>query len=193
MVYLSVQDVEAGPHIPHFAAKIAIENALRRSGLAVTILRPNNFYQNDHWFRESIVEHGVYPQPIGRAGVSRVDVRDIADAAVRALTSSDYEGRAYAIAGPEALTGPDCARAWAEALDREVVYVGDDLDAWQEQALNMLPAWMVYDLRLMYGLFQEEGLTATGEQLEETRTVVGHEPRSFGDFVREMASSWRHS
>lgn len=190
IVYLSVQDAERGPHIPHFASKVALEEAVRRSGIPWTVLRPNNFYQNDVMFREALVEHGVYPQPIGGVGLSRVDVRDIARAAARALTGSGYEGTVYTLAGPEPLTGEDCARIWGEALGREVRYAGDDLDAWQQQALDMLPAWMVYDFRLMYAMFQEEGLAATPEQLDETREIVGREPTPFRAWAEETAAGW---
>lgn len=190
LVYLSVQDVEVGPHIPHFASKIAAEDAIRESGIGYTILQPNNYYQNDLWFRDAILEHGVYPQPLGDVGCSRVDIRDIAEAAANALTGRGPEGRTFTLAGPDPLTGRDCARAWGEALDREVVYGGNDLEAWEKQARQAMPAWMTYDFRIMYETFQEEGLAATDEQREETREVLGHEPRSFGDFVEETAAAW---
>lgn len=190
IVYLSVHDVEVGPHIPHFASKIAVERALEESGMDYTVLRPNNFYQNDLWLREAIVEHGVYPQPIGSVGLSRVDTRDIAEAAVNALTGAGHRGRTYALAGPEPLTGRDCARAWSEALDREVRYAGDDLDAWRQQSLEMLPAWMVYDFEIMYATFQDQGLVADDRQLRETETVLGRPPRSYRDFVEEAADAW---
>ncbi len=189
-VHLSVHHVEVGADIPHFASKIGVERALEESGMEYTVLRPNNFFQNDLWFREAIVEHGVYPQPIGRVGLNRVDTRDVADAAVNALTGSGHGNEKYALVGPEVLTGPDCARLWGEALGSDVAYGGDDLDAWEEQALGMLPAWMVYDFRLMYARFQEEGLAASRTELQETREILGREPRSFQDFARETASAW---
>lgn len=191
IVYLSVHEVEKGPHLPHFASKMGVEAALKESGIPYTILRPNNYYQNDHWFRDAIVEHGIYPQPIGDVGISRVDIRDIAEAAANAFTRGGFENRTCAIVGPKALTGEDCARAYAEALGREVAYGGNDLDAWEGQARQTMPAWMAYDFRLMYAVFQEEGLVATEEQLEETREIVGREPRRFEDFVREAVEGWR--
>ena len=190
IVYLSVQDVHRGPHLPHFASKIAMEAALQKSGIDCTILRPGNFYQNDHWFQEAILEHGVYPQPLGSVGVSRVDVRDIGEAAANAFHEQAHRNETYALVGPDPLTGPDCARIWGEALDREIAYGGDDLDAWEEQAREMLPAWMAYDFRLMYEVFQEQGLAATRGQLDETRTLLGGEPRSFRDFAEETAEAW---
>lgn len=191
VVHLSVQDVEKGPHIPHFASKIGIERAIRETGLPHTILRPSNFFQNDHWFREAIVEHGVYPQPLGDVGVSRVDVRDIADATVNAFARRGPEDRAYALVGPDPLTGEACARIWGEALGREVAYGGNDLEAWQEAAARSMPLWMVYDFRIMYALFQTEGLVADRAQLDQTRAILGREPRSFEAFAEEAAESWR--
>lgn len=191
VVYLSVHDVEKGPHIPHFASKIGVERALEASGIGHTVLQPNNFYQNDHWFREAIVEAGVYPQPIGGAGLSRVDVRDIGRAAANAFTERGPENRAWPLVGPDALTGAECARIWGGALGREVRYGGDDLEAWAEGASRMLPAWMVYDFRIMYETFQREGLVASEEDLEATRRIVGGEPRGFRDFAEETAAAWR--
>jgi uncharacterized protein YbjT (DUF2867 family) len=190
IVYLSVHDAEKGPHVPHFAAKLAIEEAIRRNGIPYTILRPNNFYQNDYWYQDVILEHGIYPQPIGDVGISRVDVRDIAEAAANALTRTGFENRSFALVGPEPLTGADCARAYGEVFGREVRYGGNDLQAWARESSKMLPAWMVYDLALMYALFQDRGLHATAEQIAETERVVGHLPRTFGDFVQETATIW---
>jgi uncharacterized protein YbjT (DUF2867 family) len=191
IVYLSVHDVEKGPHVPHFASKIGIEHALEASGIPFTVLRPNNFYQNDYWYRDVIMQYGVYPQPLGGAGCSRVDVRDIAEAAVNALTQDGHEGKTYTLAGPEALTGEGTAASYSRAAGREVRYGGDDLAEWSRQALQMLPAWMVYDFALMYALFQTQGLRATGVQLEETAAIVGHAPRRFDDFVAETVAGWR--
>jgi uncharacterized protein YbjT (DUF2867 family) len=154
-------------------------------------LQPNNFYQNDYWFKDVILQYGVYPQPIGDTGISRVDVRDIAEAAVNALTKPGHENRTYALVGPEPLTGKASAEAYSQALNREIRYAGNDLEAWAKAALTMLPAWLVYDFGLMYALFQSKGLRATPEQLRESETVVGHAPRRFSDFVKETTASWK--
>src|SRR6056297_850059 len=87
IVYLSVQNADDALHLPHFGAKIPIEQVIKESGIDYTILRANNFYQNDYWFKDAILQYGVYPQPIGGVGLSRVDIRDIAEAAAIALTS----------------------------------------------------------------------------------------------------------
>lgn len=191
LVYLSVQGPEGAPHLPHFASKIAVEAAVRASGVRHTILRPNNFFQNDYWFRDALLQFGVYPQPLGAAGVSRVDVRDIAEAAAEALLSEAHAGQVYNLVGPEAMTGEATAAAWGRALGRAVVYGGEDMDAWERQMAAMLPAWMVFDFRLMYEHFQRHGLKATPEDIARQTALIGHAPRAFDDFARETAAAWK--
>ena len=191
IVYISVQDVKKGPHIPHFASKIAIEEAIKESGIAYTILRPNNFYQNDLWLKDVILNYGIYPQPIGDAGISRVDVGDIAQAAVNAFMQAGHENKTYTLAGPEPLTGEDCARVYSDTLGQEVRYGGNDLEGWRQQALQSMPSWMVYDLQLMFAMFQDKGLIASEGQIKETETILGKKPRSFRDFVQEAVANWK--
>lgn len=191
IVYMSVQGADKAAHLPHFGAKVPIEMAVAESGIPFTILRPNNFFQNDSWYRDAMLQHGVYPQPIGGAGLSRVDVRDIAEAATRALLDDAGRGETYDLAGPDAVTGESAAAEWSRALGREVRYAGDDLDAWEQQNLRYLPAFMVYDFRLMYDFFQRRGLRASDEALARLTTLLGHPPRRYADFVAETAVAWR--
>ena len=191
IVYMSVLMPPGSETIPHFASKIPVEQAVCESGLAWTILRPNNFYQNDAGIREVITDYGVYPQPLGDLGVTRVDVRDIADAAVNAFHDPGHEATIYPLNGPRAWTGEETARIYSENLGRTVGYGGDDLDAWGKQASAFLPAWLVHDLQIMYRFFQEHGFQASPEELETQRRVLGHDPRAFETFVWEVAPTWR--
>jgi uncharacterized protein YbjT (DUF2867 family) len=191
IVYSSVALPAGSEHIPHFASKIPVENAVQASGIQWTILRPNNFHQNDQWLRDPIVHHGIYPQPLGSAGINRVDVRDIADAAVNALRNPGHAGQIYPLHGPDSLTGEGVAEIWARHLGREVRYAGDDLDAWEKGALQMLPPWMVQDFKIMYAYFQQHGFRPGPEDLAHQAKGVGHAPRSFDDYARETAAGWK--
>jgi uncharacterized protein YbjT (DUF2867 family) len=190
IVYMSVQQVDRAPYLPHFGSKLGVEAAVKASGAAWTILRPSNFFQNDHWFRDALLQYGVYPQPLGDLGVSRVDVRDIAELAAIALTQAGHEGRTYEVVGPRALTGAQVADLWSRALGRKVAYAGDDLDAWEKQSLQYLPAWIVYDFRLMYRHFQEKGLRGSDADVAAVTQALGHPPRRFEDFAAETAKAW---
>jgi uncharacterized protein YbjT (DUF2867 family) len=152
---------------------------------------PNNFFQNDLGLRQALLEYGVYAQPLGSLGLSRVDARDIADAIVVAAMDDGHAGQRYALVGPEVLDGPQTAAIWARVLGREVRYGGDDLEAWAAQMRAFMPAWLIEDLRIMYAFFQREGLRASAEDLARQALVLAHPPRRFEDFVRETAAAWK--
>jgi len=191
LVYMSVHNVEQAPHLPHFGSKLPIETVVKSSGIAYTILRPNNFFQNDYWYKDAMLNYSVYPQPLGDLGLSRVDVRDIAEAAAISLMSSGHEGKTYNLVGPSVCTGEITAEAWSRALDKDISYAGNDLDAWERQSLKFLPAWMVFDFRLMYKFFQDKGLKATPDDIRRQTRLLGHPPRSFKNFVMETAAMWK--
>lgn len=191
IVHMTVHRCEEARHIPHFGSKLPIVHEIEKSGMGFTILEPNSFFQNDLYLREPILTMGLYPAPLGSAGVSRVDVRDIADAAVRALTGTGFEGERYPIVGPEPMTGPEVTATWGRHLGRDVRYAGDDLDAWERSAREILPDWMAHDLRIMWEHFQTEGLRATDDDLARCRRIVGHEPRAFDAFAAETAAAWQ--
>lgn len=190
LVYMSVQHVERAPHLPHFGSKIGVEAAVKSSGSSWTIVRPSNFFQNDYWFRDAILQYGVYPQPLGDLGVSRVDARDIAEISALALVKDGHQGKTYDVVGPRALTGADVAEIWSHAVGKPVAYGGDDLEAWERQSLQYLPAWMVYDFKLMYRHFQQHGLRGSAEDVATTARALGHAPRRFEDFAAETAKAW---
>jgi uncharacterized protein YbjT (DUF2867 family) len=191
IVYVSVQNADQAVHLPHFGSKVPIELAIRASGVPYTILRPNNFFQNDCVYKDVLLQQGVYPQPIGSLGLSRVDVRDIAEAAATVLMEDGHEGETYNVVGPEVHTGQSTAEVWSRALGKKISYAGDDLDAWERQFLEFLPAWMVFDFKLMYAFLQEKGLQATSADLEHMRTLLGRSPGSFEDFAGETAEAWK--
>ena len=118
-VYMTIHDLEKAPHLPHFGAKLPVEEALKRSKMEWTIIRPNNFHQNDYWFKDALLQHNVYPQPLGSKGLHRVDVRDIAEASVIALTQSGHAGQVYDLVGPDRITGPRCAELLEPGLGQD--------------------------------------------------------------------------
>jgi uncharacterized protein YbjT (DUF2867 family) len=190
VVYLSVHRVDEAPHLPHFGAKLPVEAALKASGIPFTILRPNNFFQNDTWYKDAMLGYDVYPQPFGDVGLSRVDVRDIAEAAAIALTAGAANGETVNLVGPDVLTATATAATWGGVLGRKIAYGGNDLDAWEKQSLAFLPAWMVFDFKLMYGFFQEKGLKATPDDVARLTALLGHPPRRFDEFAAETARFW---
>jgi uncharacterized protein YbjT (DUF2867 family) len=121
------------------------------------------------------------------------DVDELLKAAAIALTTGEYAGLTYNLVGPDPLTGKKTAEIWSRALDRPITYAGNDLDAWEKQSLGYMPAWMVFDFRLMYQFFQQNGFTATREDIERQTRLLGHPPRGFEDYARETAAAWKAS
>jgi uncharacterized protein YbjT (DUF2867 family) len=188
-VYQSVFRVEELAHLPHVAPKWVIQRAVMQSGMKWTILSPNHFYQNDHMTRRGLLEMGQYTLPVGLVGCSSVDAGDIAAAATIVLTGAGHEGRNYAIVGPRALAGPDCALAWTEALGRDVTYTGD-VDRWQAQMQSAMPAWLNFDLGMMYRDFSRRGFMATDREVATMHQLLGRAPRPYEDYVRQQAAEW---
>lgn len=190
VVLHSVHHAHAAPRVPHFASKMEMLEALDASGLSWISVEPNNYFQNDHWLKVPILEQGIYPAPLGPVGLSRVDVRDIADVTVNALLDDVWDRIRCPVVGPEVLTGERVAETWSRHLGREIAYVGDDLDAWEAAARDTMPDWMVDDLRLMFEHFLEHGLVASEEDIATMSHLLGHAPRTFGEFVAETVASW---
>jgi uncharacterized protein YbjT (DUF2867 family) len=185
IVYLSVYQADKALTIPHFVSKLPIEGVIRASGVEHTILRPNNFYQNDFAVLDAI-RAGVYPQPVGSVGLHRVDVRDIAEAAAIALTQPGHSGKTYPVVGPRAWTGAEISGMLTRHLGKPVIYAGDDLKAWAVQMRTFMPGWLVRDLELMFQHFLTTGLLATQAEIDELTVVLGHAPRTYDAFVKEV-------
>ncbi len=189
-VYMGVHNAHAVTTAPHFAAKVSIEAAIKATPMAWTFIQPNNFFQNDLWLKTALTS-GHYVQPIGDVGLHRVDVRDIADAAVNALTSTAFNNKAYALVGPTLVNGNATAEFWSTALATKVTYAGNDLTTWAAAASTMMPAFMVQDFTIMYNHFQKNGLKATESEIKACEQIVGHPLRTFAAFTQETAQAWK--
>ena len=191
IVYFSMIRTDVLLDTPHASAKYATELMIQKFGIAATILRPAYFYQNDAMVREPVVKGGVYPVPLGGVGVSMVDARDIAEVAALELLKRDkaagpLPSETIEIAGPEVFTGASLAAIWSEAAGKPVSYGGDDLEGFEARFKAMVPSWMAYDLRLMFGWFQREGMLAQPGTAERIEAMLGRPLRAYRDFAREI-------
>src|SRR5476651_1187079 len=191
IVYHSVFRVEHFKDVPHFASKLAIESALREFDVPFTIIRPNYFFQNDASLEDPLTKADIYPMPLGTAGISAVDIRDIAEAAAIALTSDGHYGKTYNLNGPDVLSGPKMASIWSGLLGKEIRYSGDDMDAFEEQMRKRAPSWSAFDIRMMFQGYLERGFVAEAGDLETLTSLLGHAPRRYEDFARETVVNWQ--
>ncbi len=193
IVYLSVIHADKFTNVPHFTGKQTVERMIESLGIPATILRPAYFMQNEGMVQKAIQDYGVYPMPIGAAGVAMIDARDIADIAVAELLRRDRAPAALDrvtldLVGPQALTGASVAKVWSSALGREVVYAGDDVAAFEAQMAAFGPGWMAYDMRLMMAGIQKFGMQGAEGTVERLQSILGRPLRTYENFVREATA-----
>jgi len=190
ITYLSVYQAERFPDVPHFIGKYAVETSLKAFDTPFTVLRPGYFFQNDAQLKPVLTGAGLYPNPIGKAGIAAVDVRDIADAAVVSLTTDGHTGKTYNLVGPDPLSGPSAAAIWSEVLNKQVRYPDLPVEAFEEQLRQIFPAWLAKDLRLMFQGYEDRGFAPSNADVATLTSLIGHAPRRYEDFVRETAAEW---
>ena len=190
LVYHSVFQVQKFKDVPHFASKLAIENALHEFDLPFTIIRPGYFFQNDLGLKEALTKGGIYPMPLGDAGIAAVDVRDIAEAAAIVLTGDDHIGQTCNLVGPDNLSGHKVASIWSGLLGKEVRYAGHDMEAFEAATRKRAPAWAAFDLRMMFQGYLERGFAVENGDIETVTKLLGHPPRRYEDFARQAVSAW---
>jgi uncharacterized protein YbjT (DUF2867 family) len=167
----------------------AIDAALKDSGVAWTILLPGAFMQN---FLKNSAPHpdGNMYLPVGDAKASFIDVRDIAEVAVKALTEPGHEGREYTLTGPEDLSYAEAAAMMSEASGRQIRFV-DVPEAAARQGMlasGYMPEWLVDVILELNAWFKASG----GSEITSTvPDLLGRPARTFRDFARDYAQHWK--
>jgi uncharacterized protein YbjT (DUF2867 family) len=164
------------------------ERLVQAAGAEWTILRATWFAQN---FSESFMAEGVAAGELALPadGVREpfVDVEDIADVAVAALTAPGHAGQVYELTGPRLLTFGEAVAEIAAATGRDIRYVPVPLDAYAG-ALGAHGLSEV-EVALITYLFSEV-LDGRNERLADgVQRALGRPPRDFGDFARDTAAA----
>lgn len=199
IVYLSVMHSDRFTDVPHFTGKHTVERMIEQLGMHATILRPAYFMQNDDALIQSdVLERGVYPMPIGSAGISMVDARDVAQVAARHLLRRDAADEPLPteildVVGPTALSGETAAAVWSDVLGKTVRYAGDDVGAFEARFRSFAPAWMAYDMRLMMARMQVDGELGSAGAVERMQQELGTSLRSYRDHALETVRRWKNA
>jgi uncharacterized protein YbjT (DUF2867 family) len=168
------------------------EDYIKSSGVAYTFLRPNGFMQNFvTYYGATINSQNAFYGSQGDGQISHIDLRDVAAAAVKALTEDGHQGKAYTLTGPEGLSNARVAEILSDDTGREIKYV--DLPAEQfKQALvgAGLPEWSanaLNDLQQFYRAGEASAVTRDVEQL------LRRKPTSFEQFSRDYAQAFQRA
>ena len=106
----------------HFASMG--EEVIRKSSLGFTIVRSAWFAQNfsEGYLRAPILG-GFLPMPGGDVAEPIIDIDDIADVVVAALTEEGHLGERYEVTGPRLMTFAEMATVLSATLDRLIRHV----------------------------------------------------------------------
>ncbi|WP_437031880.1 SDR family oxidoreductase [Streptomyces sp. enrichment culture] len=167
------------------------EDALRDSGVAWTILRPNGFMSMNLGWAASIKTEGVARGPLADVPEAIVDPRDIAEVAVRALTEPGHEGRVYELTGPQALTGREQLAVIGALLGRDLRFETVPLAAHREMMLRHFSEETVNGVITTLREAIEHGSELHGRLSPDVRDVLGRKPRSFADWVHDHLDFYR--
>lgn len=163
------------------------EARVRASGAQWTIVRASFFAQNfdEGEFLGPIMD-GEVALPVGDVGEPFIDVDDIADVAVAALTEDGHTGQVYEVTGPRLLTFADAVAEIARASGREITFVQVPLEAYSAVlAEHGVPAEVIDLLSFLFG----EVLDGRNAHVcDGVRRALGRAPRDFSDYARDAAA-----
>jgi uncharacterized protein YbjT (DUF2867 family) len=168
--------------LANHAAKAPVEDAALSSGLEYTFLHPTLFFQNftDSWPR--IVEGGVLAEPWSvDTRFSRVDYRDVAEAAAIALTEDRLLYGTFELCAEGWLNRKDVAAIIGEVLGRSIRAERIDPKAAAARAGPAAPG-----LEKMFDWYNRRGLQGNALTL---RAILGREPRTLRAFFAELAAA----
>ena len=166
----------------------ACEQVVMHAGVDWTILRASWFCQN---FSESVflepVQAGHLALPAGDIPEPFVDVDDIADVAVAALTEEGHNGKLYELTGPRMLTFKEASQEIGKAIGRIINYeqipIGD--------YAAMLRSYHVPEdqVDLVVSLFTEVLDGRNASLPDGGQRALGRKPTDFAAYVKKAAAT----
>jgi uncharacterized protein YbjT (DUF2867 family) len=127
--------------------------------------------------------------PVGDMPEPFVDVDDVADVAVAALTGNGHAGQVYELTGPRLLTFARAVEEIAEESGRPVRFTGVTMpDFAEEMAAAGVPDDVVQLLEYLFTEVLDGRNAAVADGVER---ALGRPARDFRDFARRAAVSLR--
>ncbi|MGG7567201.1 NAD(P)H-binding protein [Rhodovulum sp. DZ06] len=168
------------------------ERIVADAGPDWTVVRCAWFNQNfsEGPFAE-MVHGGVIALPAGEVPEPFVDVDDIAEVAVAALTETGHAGEVYELTGPRLMSFPEVAAEISAALGREVAFVqiprADFIAGARAAGVDEGMAW------LMDYLFSTVLDGRNAHLADGVERALGRKARDFGDYARAVAAgpAWK--
>ncbi len=158
------------------------ERIVTDSGLHWVVVRSSWFMQNfsEFYFLDYILG-GRITVPKHKALEPFVDLDDLADVVVEALTDDQHKGRIYELTGPELLSFKDATRMISKAINRPIVYEEVDMDGYVRILRDyQIPEDVIWGMQYLF----TEVLDGRNESItDDIENVLGHKPTPFGEYV----------
>lgn len=166
----------------------ACERIVQNSGIDWTVIRASWFNQN---FSEGafidMVHSRVIALPAGEILEPFIDVDDIADVAVAALTEPGHAGELYEVTGPRLMTFADIAADLSDALGEEVRYHALTHDEFVSGVTaSGAPETVVW---MMDYLFSTVLDGRNSSLCDGVQRALGREPKDFREYAKEVSQS----
>ncbi|MFJ5231408.1 NmrA family NAD(P)-binding protein [Kitasatospora sp. NPDC088391] len=168
-----------------------VEERLRASGLAVTVLRPYAFMQKLLLLAPGVAAAGVLPGAMDGARCNYVDVRDVGDAAAALLTRPEPLGGVHPLTGGRAYSHPELAELLSGLLGRPVRHVDLGPAGLYAQLTERagMPDWLAAHVVEIQRL-----AVARPEAPDDTQVrLTGRPPRTLESFLRENLGHFRRT
>ncbi len=167
------------------------EEVIRQSGVDFTIVRAAWFAQNfsEGYLRDPILA-GVLPMPGGDVLEPILDIEDIADVVVAALTEDGHKGALYELTGPRLMDFSEMAAELGAALGREIRHDPISFEAFHA-TIARLGGDFVADVFTAIARETLDGRNAS--VTDGVQRALGRPPRDFADFARAaaQAGAWK--
>jgi len=161
-----------------------LEQIVRGTGLDWTFLRPDWFMQNFAGF----VAAGMVAFPDGPGKTSFVDVRDIAEVAIKALTETGHTQRTYRLTGPDAMTFAGAASRISAGLGRDIPFVGITPEQMRDGLIAQgAEAWYA-DMNAEMTFAIRMGMTFSPSN--DVEFLLGRKPRALETYVADHKAGW---
>jgi uncharacterized protein YbjT (DUF2867 family) len=161
------------------------EEAVRASGVDFTLVRAAWFAQNfsEGYLRDPVLA-GMLPMPGGDIAEPIVDVDDIADVAVAALTQAGHRGRLYEVTGPRLMTFAEMAEELGRATGREIRHLPISFEAFHANVARSGGPFVAD----VFTAIARETLDGRNARITDgVMQALGRPPRDFADFARAAA------
>jgi len=163
------------------------ENAVRESGVPYTILRCAWFAQNfsEGNLRDQVLS-GELAFPAGDVAEPFVDLDDVADVAVEALTDPKHANKIYELSGPRLITFGEACAEITKASGHQVRYVPVSLAAYREVLVTVMPPDVADFLCELFAYILDGHNAFIDDGIEQ---VLGRKARDFTSYAQAAAKA----